>query len=456
MLSSNFGGSSLAKLSTFMCGVAASLILSAIPVMASAAPPDLWTSAQNSTISDRFLAADDARDRRDFPLAEQRYRALIAETEGELRIEARFRLAIMLDSLGNQSAAATELRAILLEKPDAQAIRVILARMLAQSGEGEAARREFREAEQAGLPPEVQVIVRQFVAALRSSKPVGASLSLAFVTDGNVNRATGSDTVDTIIAPFQLSKDAQAQSSTGLTTAGQIYARAPLYKGVKLLARVSGQGDLYDKSNFNDIRGGGQIGLELVTLKDRVAPSIGRSYRWFGGDRYATTDTLSLSWRHKASGKALIEGTVAVGNANYAQNDGLDGRVYDFALRYERALSQKHGANITLSAQRQAANDPGYATASGGLDALYWRQAGKLTLFGSFGLNYLEADSRQLLFPRRRKDWLVSAAAGASLPQSQIAGFTPLLRGTYLRNSSTVTLYDYSRIRIEFGLSRSF
>jgi outer membrane protein len=450
------GEESLSKVTFSIGWASATLLMLAITTPAHAAPSDPWAGVQSPAVSDRFLAADAARDGKDYGLAERRYRALIAETEGELRVEARFRLAVMLDTLGKQAEAAIELRTILAEKPDAQGIRVILARMLAQAGEGEAARREFRQAEQAGLPPEVQVVVRQFVAALRSSKPMGGSFSAAFVADSNANRATRADTLDTIIAPFQLSEDAQAQSGTGASVAGQVYARAPLAKGLKILARVSGQGDFYDKSRFNDIRGGGQIGLEWVTRKDRIAPSIGRSYRWFGGDRYATTDTVSLSWRHKAGDKAMIDGTAAIGKANYAQNDGLDGRVYDLSLRYERALSPKHGASIALSAQRQDAVDPGYATTSGGLDALYWWQAGKLTLFGSVGLNHLEADARLLLFARRRSDWLVAATVGASLSDSRIAGFTPLLRGSYTHNRSTVALYDHSRARIEFGLSRSF
>ncbi len=426
------------------------------PAPALGAPQNPWEGVQSSEVSVRFLAADEARDRRDFALAERRYRNLIDQTDGELRIEARFRLAVMLDSLGRQTDAVVELRAILVEKPDAQGIRVILARMLAQTGEGDEARQEFRQAEAAGLPLEIQTVVRQFMTALRSNRPVGASLGLAFVADNNVNRATRSDTLDTIIAPFQLSQDAQAQTGKGLDLTGQIYARMSLARKIKLIARLSGQADLYDRSAFNDIRGGGQFGLEWSSPKDRIAPNIGRSWRWFGGDRYATTDTFSLSWRHKAGSRTQFEGTAAIGRANYALNDGLDGRVYDLSLRYQRALSQKQGVSFTLVGQRQAAADPGYATTSGGFDAFYWRQVGKQTIFGSVDLNRLEADARLLLFPLRRKDWLLGATVGASWSQDSIAGFTPLLRGSYTRNISTVTLYDYSRFRLEFGLSRTF
>ena len=449
------GDTSLPKFSKSIGGVLMAMLLVSVATPLLAAPPASLQSPEISTVADRFLAADEARDKGDFTLAEQLYRALIAETDGELRIEARFRLALMLDTIGRHLDAATELRAILVEKPDAQGIRVILARMLAQAGEGGAARREFRQAEEAGLPPAVEAVVHRYIDALRSSKPVGGSLSLALVADNNVNRATRSDTLDTVIAPFQLSEDAQAQPGVGANLSGQFYVRAPLANRIKVLARLSGQGDFYDKHQFNDMRGGGQIGLEWTTGRDRFEPSIGRSYRWFGGDRYATTNTLSLGWRHKAGLRAQIDGTITVGKANYARNDGLDGWIYDVSLRYERALSSNDGASISLSAQRQASVDPGYATKSGGLDALYWRQMGALAVYGTVGLHHLGADQRLLLFPQRRMDWIVTATAGASLNRS-IAGFTPLIRASYTRDRSTITLYDYTKFRVELGLSRPF
>ena len=445
----------LAKATSAAVWAAASFTMALASPSALAAEPVLSHAEDAPAVADRFLAADEARDRQDYPLAERRYRQLIAETDGELRIEARFRLAVMLDSQGHQRAAAVELRAILAEKPDAQGIRLMLARMLAQAGDGEAARQEFRQAEALGLPLEIQPVVRQFVDALRSSKPVGGSFSLAIVADSNVNRATRSDTLETVIAPFQLSQDAQAQSGAGAGLAGQVYGRVPLADGLRLLARFSGQADLYDKSQFNDVRGGGQIGVEWVTARDRVAPAAGRSYRWFGGARYVTTDTLSLGWRHKAGTRATFDTTFSIGKADYALNNGLDGDVYDLSLRYERALSPVHGVIVGASAQRQDAADRGFATTSGGFDALYWRQAGKLTIYGSLGLQHLEADARLLLFAQRRTDWLVTATAGASLTQTRIAGFSPFVRASYVRNSSTVGLYDYAKTRIEAGLSRA-
>ncbi len=77
-----------------------------------------------------FAFADAARDRGELELAEKAYRALARDPELELRVEARFRLGMMLaDRMGKYREAAVEFRAILDEKPDAAGVRLQLARM---------------------------------------------------------------------------------------------------------------------------------------------------------------------------------------------------------------------------------------------------------------------------------------------------------------------------------------
>lgn len=429
------------------------------PALAQAAPQEESTesAASGASLADRFMAADAARDGRDFARAEALYRQLIADTDGELRIEARYRLALMLDGTGKPRQAIAELQEILAEKPDQPGIRLILARMLTAVGESRAARREYQLAQAAGLPPDVTALVDQFLGALRSSKKVGGSLSLVVAPDSNINRSTGSDTIATVFTPFTLSEDARAQSGIGTSLAAQGYARLPLADRLSLLAKLNGQADLYPgKPQFNDIRGGGQVGLEWQSAKSRISPGIGRSYRWYGGELYATATAFSLTWTHQASRKTSIEAAFAANRAVYADNAALDGWIYDASLSYQRNLSNRDGVSVGLSVQRQAAADPAYATTSGGVEGLYWRQVGKVSLAGSLALRRLEADERINLLPERRRDWLVSATAAASFANTRVAGFSPLARINYSRNFSTVELYDYSRIRLELGLVRTF
>lgn len=164
-----------------------------------------------------FAIADRARTARDFVTVETAYRALTADPDVELRTQARFRLSMMLaDDLGKYREAAVLLREILDEKPTAARVRIELARIQAMLGDLRAAERELRAAQAAGLPPEVEQQIRFYAAALSARKPFGGSIAIALAPDSNINRATRSDTLGTIIGEFILDEDAKARSGLGL------------------------------------------------------------------------------------------------------------------------------------------------------------------------------------------------------------------------------------------------
>src|SRR3546814_4855322 len=97
---------------------------------------------------------------------------------------------MLADDLERYSEAAIECRRILDDKPDVARVRLELARMQAMLGNLTAARKELRAAEAAGLPPEVEQIVRFYSRALDARKPVGGSVKVALAPDSNINRAT--------------------------------------------------------------------------------------------------------------------------------------------------------------------------------------------------------------------------------------------------------------------------
>lgn len=388
--------------------------------------------------------------------AEAIYRALSHDPDGEIRSEARFRLGMMLARLGRNRDAAIEFRAILDEKPDAGRVRLELARVLTALGDDAAARRELRQAQAGGLPPRVAQVVDQFAQALRSRKPWGASVEFALVPDSNINRATDAETLDTIIAPLELSRDARQQSGLGARAAGQVYARIPVAADLSLLPRISGQGEFYRKGGFDDVSASALIGLEWSPGRERIRPSVGGTFRWYGGALYAGTATASVDWQHPLGRKAQLTTTLTVADTDYRQNDLQDGLLLNGSVAYERAFSARSGGSVTLSATRQTARDPGYANAAGGVSLLYWREMGRTTAYANAGIRRLEADERLFLFPERRRDWNFTLGVGATFRALQWKGFAPLIRFEYERNASTVGIYDYRRTAATFGITRAF
>jgi len=406
------------------------------------------------TPSELFSFADRSRDGGEYGAAEAAYRALATNPDPELRTEARFRLAMMLaDKLGRFRDAAVLLREILDEKPDAARVRVELARMHAQLGNRAEAERELRAAQAIGLPRAVEQIVRFYAAALRSGRPYGMNFELALAPDSNINRATRSETLGTIIGDFDLSDDARAQSGIGLSAQTQLWARQKVSEAASLVGKASASGDFYAKSQFDDYAASLEVGPEVVSGADRLNLSAVASWRWFGGTPYAFSYGGNGSFQHPLGKRAQLRLDASMVHTDDRRNDLRDAQRYALSAGLERAFSARTGGGVRVTAQREAANDPGYSTASGGLTGYLFRELGQTTLVANGGYSHLEADKRLFLYPRKRVDDRLSLGLAATFRALRVGSFAPIVRATYERNFSTVEIYDYRRLAADFGIT---
>jgi hypothetical protein len=424
-----------------------------VPAFAQEAPQSLVLNA-----AELFSYADAARDSGDFATAEAAYRALSANPDLEVRTEARFRLGLMLaDRRSRPRDAAIEFRRILDEKPDATRVRLELARMDAALGNLGAAERELRAVQASGqLPPEVEQAVRFYANALSANKPLGGSLEVALAPDTNINRATRSDTLGTVIGDFTLSEDAKARSGLGVSVRGQAYLRAPLAKGARLLARVSTSGDIYGNSDFNDIALAVQGGPEIQSGRDRLSLSGGPVWRWYGMKPYSLSWGLSANWQHPLGRRGQLRLDGGVSHVDNRRNDFQDGELYSVSAGIDRAFSARFGGGWQVNASRTDAADPGYSDVTAGTSAYLFREFGQTTAVVSLGYSRLEADKRLFLYPRRRVDNRMTASAGLTLRRFRVGSFAPFVRLRFERNRSTVGIYDFNRVAGEFGLASAF
>ena len=211
-----------------------------------------------------------------------------------------------------------------------------------------------------------------------------------------------------------------------------------------------------EPSEFKDVSGSALLGVEWRIGKDRLSPSVGQTWRWYGNAPYARTATMAIDWLHPMGrlGQLLVHGGAS--RADYRRNDLQDGALYDLSVGIERAVTERSGFGLTLTGYRQTARDPGYAIVSAGASTVAWQDLGRVTLIATAGVHRLEGDARLFLFAQRRREWLLRATGAASFRQVTVSGFAPVARLVLERNQSTVELYDYRRIAVEFGISRAF
>lgn len=414
-------------------------------------------SARDLTPAQLFAFADAARDIGDYKTAETAYRALSEHGDIQLRTEALFRLGMMLgDREHRYRDAAVEFRRILDDNPHATRVRLELARMNALLGEVLAAQRELRAAAADGLPTDVAQTVRFYANALDAHRKMGGGFEMAFAPDSNVNRATRASTLNTVIGNFTLNQDGQAHSGVGLAIRGRGFVRAKLSPNTNLLSQMSGQANLYRVGAYNDIIISPQIGPEVYAGNSKILLLAGPAWRWYGGKPYTRSVAASASWQHPLGTRSQLRIDGGYAHIDNHRNDREDGENFSLGLGLDHAMSARLGGGMQFSAARQTANDPGYATASGGINGFLYRDTGRTTFVLGLGYSHLESDKRLFLFPRRRVDDRLTANLSGTFRMLRLGSWAPVARVLYERNRSTLTLYDYSRIAAEFGVSAAF
>ncbi|MGZ8997556.1 MAG: surface lipoprotein assembly modifier, partial [Allosphingosinicella sp.] len=109
-----------------------------------------------------------------------------------------------------------------------------------------------------------------------------------------------------------------------------------------------------------------------------------------------------------------------------------------------------------VAAERESAEDPGYSMTAGNVSLVGYREIGATTATATLAYGRVEADRRLFIYPRRRQDDTFRLSLSATFRQFSFRGFAPLVRVTGELNRSSIELFDYRRLRTEFGLARAF
>lgn len=406
---------------------------------------------------DQLLAfAEMAESKGDIRTAAAAYDQLSHDPNSNIRNEARFRKAKLLEARGQLASAAFLLRQVLDEKPAATPVRLELAGILDKLGDKEGAWRQVRAAQAAGLPPAVARLVDRYSQALRAQKPFGASVEVALAPDSNINHATQSETLSTVIGDFHIGDEGKAQSGIGISLSGQAYRRLPLGRATSFLCRLSGSGNLYRKRQFNDIVLDLGCGPEFELGASRLNAEVGATQRWFGQASYMRSARIGAVGTAPVGRKTQVRVSVSSALVDNQVNKLEDGKDFAGQVSVERALSPTLGLAVTGSAMRESLRDPGYSTTSWRLGLLGWKDFGRMTLTADAEFGRLSADDRLALFPDKRHERYSRMSLGATFRRLEFHGFAPVARLSFERNRSSIAFYDFRRTRTELGFERAF
>lgn len=408
----------------------------------------------SASAAEVFALSDVAIKRGELVSAERLLELLSRDPSPEVRNEARYRHALLLEQGGHKSEAAVLLRRILDDRPDAAAVRLKLVALLQQMGEDERAYRELRALHSTNLPPAVVRAVDRLSTALQIAKPWGVQFEAAIAPDTNVNRASASETVGTVFGDFAL--DDEAKSGIGLALRGVGRARHRVNDRITLTAGLSGDAALYKERRFTDLTAGMFAGSEIMVGRTRIGAEAAVAAQWYGMAPYQRTARISAAVVQPVGSVSQVRFEPSLRWTDDRTNDLRDGRGVTGRIRYERAVSPDTGVAFSITADRFSASDDAYSTKSWLIGATAFRDVGRMTISVGAEGGYLTADKRLAILAHARRDKLIRLSVGSVFRQLTVAGFAPLFRLVVERNRSTVEFYDFKRTRTEFGISRAF
>ncbi len=374
------------------------------------------------------------------------------------RNDVDFLRGTLAEAKGEHQRAIGFFRAILVRDPTLSRVRLDLARALFETGDDEAALYQFRMAEADGLPPEVEVNVQRYLAAIRRRKHWDVSVSAGVAPDSNVNAATIVRTIQIFGLPFQLDQSAQKASGIGFEGGlGGAY-QIDLDSTKRLVFGGNVQDLDYAGHQYDDRSVGLFIGPRWLLGQDsEVSAKVVGSRRWYAGEPYSWSGGGRVDGETILDPRWTLDGWIDVEKVEYDTIPLLNGPVaaVDVGATYGIDVASFVRTDVTITREQTA--EPSFRDMQYLLSVSYYHDLpyGFGVLIGAGG-GLARYDQIEEAFGATRHDVTAIYRCGLSNKQLNLFGFIPVVNYTHTRRTSDIDFYTYGRDRVELALSRNF
>lgn len=336
--------------------------------------------------------------------------------------------------------------------------RYDLAKIQMAAGEPRAAHRTLVGMLRDDPPADFAARARADLAAIAERQVVRVSFAAAAAPSTNINAATSARTFDLFgFLPATLDDAARAQSGIGLTwQVGGVVAPA-LGGNARLHLALRSQFADYQQANFDQASGLVELGVRFggPSARTRALWAGTHEIRQFAGDPYAAASGARVTIERDMTPRLRLGAELKAEDVRYTAQSTRDGWVY--ALGVQMLTVPRPGLQLALSVTgaREAAAERTLANSQYGLGGgIFFTRRG--LQFGVMpAVTFRHFDAAAAIYGARRED--VTAEAGLRLePRRALRGFRPSVTYRYTDNQSTVSLFDYERHTVEFGVARAF
>jgi tetratricopeptide (TPR) repeat protein len=371
--------------------------------------------------------------------------------------ELLFLRAMVAVAEKDYDTAISLFRRILVHEPEAERVRLELARAFFLKGDYDNADRQFRFARAGDIDDTVKANIDHFLSAINHLREWTVNFSLALAPDTNQNAATSASQINIYGLPFALDKNARRQSGIGV--AGDIGGEWSPLLSDDLKARVGA--DLsrtdYSGGQFDDMTLSGYAGPQFLFQNWDVSVLGTGFQRW-----YANQDYLS-GFGGKIAADYGITSDLLIGASFGAQaltDDFIpdqSGPLYSTQLTGTYVLSPSSLFQLQLGFNRQNAQTGAYSYSGVWFGGSYSQDL-PFGFSAGFQPSYFitRYDDELIAFGKTRADNALVLAFTVLNRRFDYHGFTPRFSYVFTEQHSNIPIYSFTRSQFQIGLTSLF
>ncbi len=335
-------------------------------------------------------------------------------------------------------------------------VRLELADTFLEAGDDRAAEHNYRLALASTPPPAVRERVEARLKTIAERRRWRYSFNVAVAPDSNVNAATDARELRIFGLPFELSDEARRTSGVSLSTAASAERTVPLRGSTRLALGGWGRFTDNEGKSFDDGALGFRAGPQFWLGAVRVDAQVMADRRWFGGEGLSRTAGVQtdLQW---GWGQSQRHATFAAQRLDYDVGDARDAWIYSAEWDRTRFLSATRFWRLTLAANRaDAAADTESFWLGRASAGLYQTLPAGLAVWVEPSVERRDYDAPGAFSDKARRDVELALAARLFKRDWRWRGFSPYVGAEKSRNFSNLDINDYTRLKVEFGATRTF
>lgn len=370
--------------------------------------------------------------------------------------EVQFVRAFLARRMGRRDRAIEIYQRLLEGQGAPLRVRLELADTFVEANDDRSAEHNYRLALASDEAETVREGVEARLREIAERRRWRYSVNLAISPDSNVNTATDARQLEIFGLPFELSDEARRTSGVGLSLAASAERSVPLKGWTRLM--VGGYGRFVDNDQraFDDGALGLRAGPQFWLGQARAGVEVSVERRWFGGQALSRTAGLSgdLQW---GWGRVQRHAALSAQRLTYDRIEGRDAWIYAAGWDRTHYLSANRFWRLGVNGARGEAQVASESFWLGRVSTgVYQTLPAGLAAFVEPSVERRTYDARSLLSPSPRRDTEYALAVRLIKRDWRYRGFSPYVGAQASRNDSNLDINAYSRLRLDFGATRTF